>query len=197
MILVLNPNYGTPLCIQSYLHCSWCYSWSATWPEVGWFSGSYDLYSLFWHGSNWLFSLARCHKFSHVGLLHVERWKKYIALVFVFGEKYIALVMCEFTKQTKCYLLLLKFLVTAAWPIFCLILWTVSVAFKLSKRKIDDNLQLLHTILFGKKAKVNFWLNFLFSDFRCFALILSGSFFQLKKNNIVVCFNWLCSCAGS
>lgn len=29
------------------------------------------------------------------------------------------------------------------------------MAFKLSKRKPDDNLQLLHTILFGKKAKVN------------------------------------------
>lgn len=28
------------------------------------------------------------------------------------------------------------------------------MAFKLSKRKADDNLQLLHTILFGKKAKV-------------------------------------------
>lgn len=34
----------------------------------------------------------------------------------------MALVICEFTMQTKCYLLLLKFLVTAAWPIFCLIL---------------------------------------------------------------------------
>ena len=31
---------------------------------------------------------------------------------------------------------------------------TILVAFKLSKRKADDNLQLLHTILFGKKAKV-------------------------------------------
>ncbi|PQQ17219.1 glutamic acid-rich protein isoform X1 [Prunus yedoensis var. nudiflora] len=30
-----------------------------------------------------------------------------------------------------------------------------NVAFKLSKRKIDDNLQLLHTILFGKKAKAH------------------------------------------
>jgi hypothetical protein len=31
---------------------------------------------------------------------------------------------------------------------------TVSVAFKLSKRKTDDSLQILHTILFGRKAKV-------------------------------------------
>ncbi|KAK4410756.1 hypothetical protein Sango_0148600 [Sesamum angolense] len=30
-----------------------------------------------------------------------------------------------------------------------------NVAFKLSKRKADENLQLLHTILFGKKAKVH------------------------------------------
>ncbi|GAB2289370.1 hypothetical protein Dimus_023677 [Dionaea muscipula] len=30
-----------------------------------------------------------------------------------------------------------------------------NVAFKLSKRKADDNLQLFHTILFGKKAKVH------------------------------------------
>ncbi|XP_071722697.1 DEK domain-containing chromatin-associated protein 1-like [Rutidosis leptorrhynchoides] len=30
-----------------------------------------------------------------------------------------------------------------------------NVAFKLSKRKPDDNLQMLHTILFGKKAKVH------------------------------------------
>jgi hypothetical protein len=29
-----------------------------------------------------------------------------------------------------------------------------SVAFKLSKRKPDDNLQMLHMILFGKKGKV-------------------------------------------
>ncbi|KAJ7945671.1 Protein DEK [Quillaja saponaria] len=30
-----------------------------------------------------------------------------------------------------------------------------NVAFKLSKRKLDDNLQILHTILFGKKAKAH------------------------------------------
>uniref|UniRef100_A0A2P2LBG3 Protein DEK isoform X1 n=1 Tax=Rhizophora mucronata TaxID=61149 RepID=A0A2P2LBG3_RHIMU len=30
-----------------------------------------------------------------------------------------------------------------------------NVAFKLSKRKLDDNLQMLHTILFGKKAKAH------------------------------------------
>lgn len=36
----------------------------------------------------------------------------------------------------------------------CLFFFTVSVAYKLSKRKPDDNLQLLHMILFGKKAKV-------------------------------------------
>lgn len=37
----------------------------------------------------------------------------------------------------------------------------VPVAFKLSKRKADANLHLLHTILFGKKAKVLFKLFFL------------------------------------
>lgn len=43
------------------------------------------------------------------------------------------------------------------FPIYILsylIMKTILVAFKLSKRKADDNLQLLHTILFGKKAKV-------------------------------------------
>ena len=36
-----------------------------------------------------------------------------------------------------------------------LILFTVSVAYKLSKKKADSNLQMLHTILFGKKSNVN------------------------------------------
>jgi len=39
-------------------------------------------------------------------------------------------------------------------------LWTVSVAFKLSKRKPDDNLHMLHTLLFGKKGKVMYLILF-------------------------------------
>jgi len=46
-----------------------------------------------------------------------------------------------------------------------LMLYKLSVAFKLSKRKPDDNLHMLHTLLFGKKTKVMF--------LRLFVLFLS------------------------
>lgn len=36
-----------------------------------------------------------------------------------------------------------------------LISLTIPVVFKLSKRKVDENLQALHTILFGRKSNVN------------------------------------------
>lgn len=61
------------------------------------------------------------------------------------------------------------------------------VAFKLSKRKPDDNLQILHTLLYGKKSKVTFFLgafrtsSFLLSrvGFESFDNVLSSQFLQI------------------
>lgn len=64
----------------------------------------------------------------------------------------------------------------------CLKIWTVPVAFKLSKRKLDDNLQILHTILFGKKAKVSL----------CFGVVIQGNLLCISMS---ICFNCWCSCA--
>ena len=38
-----------------------------------------------------------------------------------------------------------------------IIFLNVSVFYKLSKRKTDENIKLLHSLLFGKKAKVNLY----------------------------------------
>ncbi len=95
----------------------------------------------------------------------VSWWEEFLNMIlYVFGtsknhqhvkrEAFLALIVHRLLCFGACYLLQFNFLVTAVWPIFCLIFWTISVAFKLSKRKTDDNLQILHTILYGKKAKV-------------------------------------------
>ena len=61
-----------------------------------------------------------------------------------------------------------------------------SVAHNLSKRKADDNLMLLHTILYGKKAKVVL-LKALSSMFRYGCL--SWNFFLLStyKSFVKIC----------
>lgn len=69
------------------------------------------------------------------------------------------------------------------------------VAFKLSKRKPDDNLQILHTILYGKKSKVTFYLgafhtsSFLLSLgwFESFGNVLSSEFVQFL---LIFCFTY-------
>lgn len=55
----------------------------------------------------------------------------------------------------KQFFLLLLAIFSIEWLTWCfLILLTVSVACKLSKRKVDSNLHLLHRILFKKKSNV-------------------------------------------
>lgn len=61
---------------------------------------------------------------------------------------------------------------------------TVSVAFKLSKRKPDDNLHMLHSLLFGKKTKVMLLTYCLF-----FMTSISGhvkDLFHLFKGTIIL-----------
>jgi len=62
----------------------------------------------------------------------------------------------------ECYSLLVENCFTSSFDLiyvcwnhhFSFLILLTAVVFKLSKRKVDDNLQVLHTILFGRKSNV-------------------------------------------